>query len=337
MTPTALPYRRSWVDIILDWIERVPGVLVFYSTLAVATVAVGLVFVAPDRPETSGFISSITFIIVAGTHWLRTVSDRAMTRLRPSLGLDDGAFASLRHRMVYTPPKMALLALLYNAVYVPVYVLTGSDPWGYDKLPTPVLIVAILVWAISESIAVTFVITTLRRIVFISRIHRDIPQVELFRQQPLHGLLAVTGRTGVLILIMFGVFPLVTLGSDAWRDPIWLMSFAGGAVVMVVVTVVPLLGLHGRLVEERRTRAMANGHRIEQATAAIAATVERADGAAVDATQKALALLITERDLIARAPTWPWAPGPVRTLATTTLVPIVLIITGRFVDAWLNS
>jgi hypothetical protein len=57
----------------------------------------------------------------------------------------------------------------------------------------------------------------------------------------------------------------------------------------------------------------------------------------VESNQRLLTALKAERDLIEAASTWPWAPGTVRTIATTLLLPILLLATSRAFDAWLGG
>jgi hypothetical protein len=175
-----------------------------------------------------------------------------------------------------------------------------------------------------------------RRFVLIGRVHRDLARVELFRQQPLHAFSAVTMRTAIVVLFLFAYFPLLSAGSEAFADPYYLGSLLGGAVMAIVIAVVPLIGTHRVLVDAKRERAMATGHRIQETLDALDHAVDVGDTPVVEQRQKTLNALLSERDLVAKVPTWPWAPGTIRNFATTILVPILLLVVNRIASRWLG-
>lgn len=51
-----------------------------------------------------------------------------------------------------------------------------------------------------------------------------------------------------------------------------------------------------------------------------------------DALNKTLATLVAERDLVAKLPTWPWAPGTFWAFASAILLPIRLWFATRFLE-----
>lgn len=333
------PYPRSWVDRIFDRIERgrLP-VWIPYAALLVVTVVLGVFFRPPRYPEIPGWlITSLTPIMLASTHWLRTVTAAAAERARSALTLSDAEFAILAYRLTYAPPRTSWAFVAFVVAYLPAYVASSLEPFGYRELPLPVLIPGVIGWMFGEAVVGVFLTVSLRRLYFISRLSRTLGRVELFRPQPLHALSAVTTKTAVVTVLAWGYVPLLSLGSEAFADPAYLGSLVVGAILAMLLAVVPLAGTHRVVAEERRTRAMANGRRIEEAVAALATAVERNHGGDIEAHQRTLGALLTERDLIARAHTWPWPPGTVRNLATTVLLPVFLLLTGRAVDRWLSG
>lgn len=330
------PYARSWVDRLYDAIERVPGPvwLVHVAWFAVCAV-VGIWFNSPNYPDIPGMMfTTISASILAGTHWLRFTATKSVDRIRPALDLDDTGVDRLRYRLANTPPKIAWIGLAFEAVYLPFYVMSEAEPFGYRHLSPGVLIPGLIVWAIGETIAWVMIYQTIRRLVIIGQIRRDLATVELFRQQPLYSFSPLTMRSAVVMLFLFGYVPLLSLGKEAFTDPLYLGSLAAGAVLAAAVAIVPLSATHRAIADEKRARATANGQRIEDTVAAMAQAHDSGDTAAMEARQKQLGALLTERDLIAKAGTWPWAPGTVRTFATTILVPVFLLLANRIADRW---
>lgn len=334
--PFSPPYRRSWVDRLFDWVERLPGpVWLFHAAWFTSAVIAGLWFKAPNYPHIPGWMfTTISAFIFSGTHWLRSSTTRSVERVRPALELTDREVDTLSYRMTITPPRVVWVVLAIEAAYLPLYVMSDAEPFGYRHLDPAILIPGLVLWGIGETLGQLLVFMTVRRLYFISRIHRDLARVELFRQQPLHAFSSLTMRSAVTLLLLFGYIPLLSLGTEAVTDPYYLSSLVGGAVVALAVAILPLRGTHHRIAEEKRDLAMANGARIQQTLAAVRAAVDSGDTAALETKQKAMTALLSERDLIAKAPTWPWAPGTIRTLATTVLLPVVLIVAGRLADRW---
>lgn len=333
------PYPRSWVDRLLDRIESWPGpVWAYHLAFLVGVVGLGQFFEAPNYPEIPGWLlTSMTAIILASTHWLRRVSARAVERARPALALSEPEFRQLAYRLTFAPARMAWILAAVEVVYLPLYVLSAAEPFGYRELPPGILIPGLIGWAFGEAVGWVLLAATVRRLYFIGTIPRKLARVELFRQQPLHAFSAVTLRTSIAMLLLFGYVPLLTLGSEAFTDPFYLGSLMAGGALAVAVTILPLVGTHRVVVEERRKRAMSNGEQIESTMAALSASAEQSSGADIEFHSKALGALITQRDLINKAHTWPWAPGTIRTLATTVLLPILLLVTGRVFDRWFNG
>lgn len=332
------PYRRSWVDRAFDWIEGLPGpVWTFYAGFFAFTFVVGFWFEAPNYPHIPGqLLTAISCIVIGGSHWLRFVSSKSMERLRPSLDLDGAAADELTYRVVVTPPKIAAVALLVEAIYLPLYVFSEAEPFGYRELPMAVFVPGFIAWLIGEAFGWVLVCTAIHRFVILGRVHRDLVRVELFRQQPLHASSAVTIRTALVMLLLFAYIPLLSLGSDAFTDPNYLGSLFAGAILAVVIAVAPLRGTHRVLADAKRERSMANGRRIQETLDGLDRAVDAGDLPTVEHKQKTLNALLGERDLLAKVPTWPWAPGTIRTFATTILVPIVLLIANKGVSRWLG-
>lgn len=332
------PYARSWVDRLYDAVERLPGpVWLVHLSFFAFCLAVGNWFDAPNYPQIPGALfTSISAAIFTGTHWLRYTAQRSVGAVRPALSVDDESANRLAYRLTYMPARPAWIWLAFEVVYLPIYAFSEAEPFGYRELPLGVLIPGLVAWALGEAIGWVMIYQTIRRIVIISQIRKSLDRVELFRQQPLHAFTPLTIRSALVLLFLFGYVPLLTLGSDAFTDPLYLGTLIVGAFIAMAVAIAPLYGTHRAIADEKRTRAMANGQRIEEVTAALDRAVDSGDSAKVESAQNQLGALLTERDLINKAPSWPWAPGTVRTLATTVLVPIVLLLVNRIADRWLG-
>jgi hypothetical protein len=94
----------------------------------------------------------------------------------------------------------------------------------------------------------------------------------------------------------------------------------------VVVFVLPLLGVHGRLVAEKARYLAATAHRVEDVRAQLHQAVEARDLPAMGALNDAMTGLETEQRIIDRIPTWPWQPETLRWVVGALMFPVVLFV-----------
>jgi hypothetical protein len=65
--------------------------------------------------------------------------------------------------------------------------------------------------------------------------------------------------------------------------------------------------------------------------------VDRVDLQNVDALEKTISGLATEREVIRRTPTWPWSPGALGVLVSAVLLPIAVWLLQRLLERILLS
>jgi hypothetical protein len=97
--------------------------------------------------------------------------------------------------------------------------------------------------------------------------------------------------------------------------------------------VVPLWGIHDRLVHEKAQLMAQAERRLGQ----VAAEMDRRIDAGAFATTKeitdTLAGVTLLRERVARLPTWPWPPQVLRGFLSALLAPIVVYVVARLVSA----
>jgi hypothetical protein len=140
-------------------------------------------------------------------------------------------------------------------------------------------------------------------------------------------------RTG-LALILFTYYLIATSpGTSLGPGSIAILGL--NLTLSILLFALPLYGMHARLLEEKaRLMSVVNG-RIDGVLTVLHQALEGLEASRIDALNKGLSSLLMERDLIARAPTWPWPPGTLRVLGGTVLLPVALLILARLVELWL--
>lgn len=122
--------------------------------------------------------------------------------------------------------------------------------------------------------------------------------------------------------------------SDAGVSTIVITAAWYGAAVLVSTGafVLPLWGIHDRLVDEKRRLQGEIGRRSTTTLDAVHSAVDAEDGPAIEARNRALSTLVAARDVVNRVPTWPWSGAALTGFASAIVLPIVLFLVQRFLS-----
>ncbi len=337
MTRDKARRSKSWIDRLTEWIDDIPvPTWLVYTVFTAGTVALGQIFYPPDQPEIPGWVLTILSPLGLGIyHWLRAGAAKAFDGSRSALALTDAEADDLAFRLTYLPAWVGWFILSVELAYLPAYVLLGPEPMGYRSLSPVAVTLGLISWALGESAIWAISWQTIRRFILVSRMPRKLARIELFRQQPLHALSVVTRRGALALFVTYAYIPALTEGSSLVQDPLYLWTLVVGVILAGLAAVVPLLGTHRALAEERRSRATETGHRIQRVSDALNVAVDAGDSAAIDQELKALGALTAQRALIDSASTWPWPPGTIRNVATTFLIPLGLLLAREVVNRYM--
>jgi hypothetical protein len=262
------------------------------------------------------------------------VAADALDAFRPSLTVTDAEAARLRYELTVIPAIPALGILAFSAVFTPLY-------WWYDPVGSAVvgLTTGGLVGRFfSESffggLLVVFAYQSIRQLRAVDRIHRGATRVDLFKPAPLYAFSVLTSRTAIMLALVFTV-PTAVAAAQAGGEggSLWFVGFAGiGVLVAAIVFVVPLLGMRRRIVAEKVRLQGEVGSRIESTIGAVHAAIDAGDLPGAASMNGALGVLIAERDLVDKLPTFPWRPGTLGAVATAIALPIGLSIATRLLE-----
>ncbi len=336
------PYRPSWVNRFIWWIERLPGpAWLAYLVLA----SVGILTSAGESlsRQVSGndlanaaYYGALPGAIFFLIHHLDGTTTDAIRGLRPLLAMGDDEVKDLGYRMTVIPARPALIAAVISMVLGPLGYL--SDPVGSG-------IVGLEPWALGlryvweTLISASFLLLvyhTYRQLRLIDQLHHQIAAVDVFDQAPLYRFSRVTSQTavGLILLLVPGI---LLVPADAGASTI-VLSFAwyGAAVVVAIAAfVLPLRGMHDLVMAEKRRLGAETGRRITVTLAQIHDAVDAGDGATIGVRNGALSALIAQRDLIARVPTWPWSTGALTGFVSAMLLPIAVFLIQRVLSQYL--
>jgi hypothetical protein len=102
--------------------------------------------------------------------------------------------------------------------------------------------------------------------------------------------------------------------------------------VAAAAFVLPLRGMHQRLVVEKERLQLGADKRFKATLADLHRSVDERDLSVADGLNKTLTSLQLERDALARIPTWPWQPATLRAFVSVLLVPVVIWLIIRLLE-----
>jgi hypothetical protein len=159
-------------------------------------------------------------------------------------------------------------------------------------------------------------------------IHGLAEHVNLFRVKPFYAFSGLAARTGMSFLVL--AYSILAIRPDIVRDtPALQILIVGMLPTAIACFVLPLRGMHVRLVAEKdRLLAEANG-RYEMLLARLHA---RVDGEILTDAEKVshqLSSVAAEREAIARLSTWPWEAATITGFLTTLVLPLLIWLAQR--------
>jgi len=335
--PAMRPYAPGWLHELGERIERLPGpTWVAYALIGVTAALfwhaqqwiLGTVpFGTIDRTSVYWGILPVGLLWIARD--LERAAGAAFDAFRPALPLPATELARLRYELTTVPGRQSLvIGLVSLAFTVLTYVLDPVRSMVVG-LPGPLVVVLVVLQAFNVAILIILIYQLLRQM---RQVHRTLARsvvVDVFQPGPLHAFSRLTSRTGIeIVLLTFASLLFIPVSTLDIGD--FLLGAAPYLVVPPILAaiafVVPLYGLHGRLVDEKERLQGEAEQRLKGVLAEINGTVDSNDLSRADELSKTLASMLQQRDVLAKLRTWPWSTATLRGFVTAIFLPLGLFI-----------
>jgi len=346
------PYPPSWFDRLTAAVDRLPGPA-WASYLALAALGTVVFIVAARTGDYHPgpllafhvWIGGQFAYMLAFLHYLDRSAGNALDSFRPVLEGGDSSdrsvksgvwtFADLRYRLTTLPPRPTWLATLAGALFgllLP-YLFLGLQSWDLRPvssaftpfgLPSSTVFVHYLqaYFVLTEAISGILVFHTVHQLRWISRIYASQTRLNLYRLQPLYAFSVPAGLTSAGLVLYtyawFGTAPMLV------SQPISRVLGVFFTLVAAMTFAWPLLGIHRRLVAEKKRLLSESAQRFEATVAELHFRVDRGRLKAMDDLNKTLSSLEIEQAALRRVPTWPWEPGTLRSVIAALGLPIII-------------
>jgi hypothetical protein len=319
---------RSWVDVVTDLIDRLPGPpWVAYVILVVvsvaATVALRLLDGASINPLTIVY-AALTFTPFAVTFYINRAAKRALADFRPALGELEPEYPELERRLATTSFATGIAGAAIGIAIVTIATLTVGGEWGVtpeNSLATNAVTFA--TQCILNASIVTFLLHQVGNLRTITRIHRDATNIQLWNVRPHNAFARVTVLAALTITIPYVTAAAFSALYSA-NPGIAIGIIVGALAIATLLFVGPLVGMRRRLVREKERQLSETDRVFEAVAAGFRTEVDAGDLSQAGTHESALAVLGAERDRLKRVSTWPWSADTLRAFVTSLAIPILL-------------
>ena len=324
------PYRPSWLNRLIDWIDRRTGPA--WAYYAAAILLVGMVtlvgqWLAGDASTGAIGTDALVFsfypvYFVALMHYLDRQARSALDRFRPALGASDAEYALLEYRLTKVPARGAWVAVVPAIPLGLIFMLTGEPgPVSPKEIPAFAVAVALTVFTVAAFLVLAY--HTVRQLRMVSRLHAAARTINLLQPRPTYAFSRLTSRTALGVVAFFYFDFLVNPPTPGASLPYFTLA-AVSLALMVAAFLLPLLGMHQRLAAEKARLEEEVNQGVEVAYRELQQQVRSKSYAHVDDLEKALSGLLRMRDLVARLSTWPWQPETLRGLLAAVGLPVFI-------------
>jgi hypothetical protein len=161
----------------------------------------------------------------------------------------------------------------------------------------------------------------IRQLRLVTSLYTRKAEVDIHNPAPVYSFSTLSAHTAIGMLLLLS-------GAVLFTPAGLVGGFLAGAVVFAALAVMmfllPLTGLHRRLVEAKEYELLENNRRWQSCTSELYRRLDRRDWAGADRLHAALTALERGRTAIERVPTWPWRPETLRGLVAAVLLPAVI-------------
>lgn len=329
------PYSPSWMDRLVDAIESLPApVWLVYILVFLAIVMLqSALFWSTGKYEfpqyeplylISVFWSVVQLILF---HYLRNTAKLGIDGFRKALSMSDNDFAALRYRFTTMPALIGWIVSLIGTAIA----FAGSAGYqeyiGARMFEWPVSLIAWPLAILLPTLLLAFIVNAARIYWMVSQLYSKVKIINMFDLSPLFGLSTFTYRMAMLAVVLALVSlitnsPFFTGTTQASADIVFFMVL--DAVIGLAAFFLPLLGMHGRLVQEKQKLASQNAQHLNRIIEQLQSRIGKGDTKSIGELRTSAAALVDVREEIKKLPTWPWETGTLRSFLTALAVPMTI-------------
>ncbi|HSS95385.1 MAG TPA: hypothetical protein VLK33_00065 [Terriglobales bacterium] len=268
------------------------------------------------------------FIVFTAFSVVLAYSEKTMAKFRKALNVSETEYALLSYQFLNLPASTGWLITIALAALIAFIYKTPVFQSVYPAnllLGVSGLLIFVVSW-LGLSVVFAFFVFVLRQTRLVGQLYARVQNINLFNLGPLYTLSLLTSRVGTLFIIV-GTLSFINNFLLVKGDPQVQINIFFGVINVALAAalfILPLLGIHQRLVTKKEELLSEAGERVRAAFDRL--NKEQATGRLneIGNTRQLVDAMIREREYIQAVPTWPWNAGTLRTFLTTLLVPLTV-------------
>jgi hypothetical protein len=267
--------------------------------------------------------------ILAGANF---VSKRSLVAFWPATGWPDADRAGWAAAFVDTPGPWGWVSLVIGVpLAIGSFLSAPTDLLGQGGDRFVLLVAYLPALILGYAMAPAAFVHTLRQLRLVSRIHGEATAIDPFDRGPVYAFSRLTVLTG-LGYVLVGYYSLTVNGAFTAGNLLAVGALVFSLVVGIGTFVVPLWGIHERLVDEKAILIRGVEERVGRIGTEMYRRIDAGEFDGSKVVADALAGVTTLRDRIQRLPTWPWPPQLLRGFVSALILPLVIYVLTRLVS-----
>jgi len=334
--------RESWIDWIVDRIDRLPGSIVIPYVFLFLT-PILLLAIPVWTNDRSVSIENLRYYTLAGfwaffplalMHHLDTFSERALGQYVPVCDMSDSELSIVRWELTTMPAGPAAVAGLIGAGVILCFRIFTPKLFQVVQTTPAQSTIALIILCMNFAFQATLIYHTFRQLSLVSRIYRHAQLLDLFNLNPLYAFSALAARTAIAWALALYLTALLFPQGFLNSVTVGLTIFQG--ILVVVMFALPLVGIHQRIVSAKNDALREVGISLHRTLQELNQRAQNQKYDDIDTLNKLLVSLNTGRDILLEVPTWPWSPGTPLAVATVLFLPVFLFIIERLLVGMLG-
>jgi hypothetical protein len=326
------PYAPSWLDRFTDWIDRLPGpsiiaYLILFLLFGIQSQVAAWIFGTYPRGEfdINLFLYPLfTFEILFFFKFLDKDAENALDEFRPVLAVKDTDFSRIKFEFTNLPALPVIVLTILGTAFGSYYAYSVEMEATMSFQLSFVAAYGFIGFSIPMILAFIFSYRIIRQLRNVSRLTSKIPNVDLFNLEPIHALSSHTAKTGLIFLLL--TYTNLLISPETLHLATAIISLTVISTLSFLAFIVPLKGINGRLVREKKQMRKEVLHRLRMAFEEADRKFTNNNLSEADELEKTIAIFERQKEFVENIPTWPWKPATLRGFLSAVLLPLIIWI-----------
>jgi hypothetical protein len=256
---------------------------------------------------------------------------RSLDAFWPATGWPESERSMWAYRFVTLPRGVDIVALsIGTGLAIGAAVSTPASVLGAPETRWAILAALLPAMVLGYGLFPLVILHTVRQLRLVTRIHRDATAIDPFDRGPVYAFSRLTVVTG-LLYVLVGYYAFVVNGLFQSDSLVSIATAVATFVIGTITFVVPLWGIHDRLVKEKEGLLRGVEGRLGRLGEEMYRRVDASQFDGTKAVGDSIAGVAMLRDRVARLPTWPWPPNLLRGFLSALLIPVLVYVASRLV------